>query len=85
MVLKKKQNVVVQSTAETEYVTANVSGKSSSLDRKTTYWSTYGAKGTNKDFVDKRAAIAKDSVFHGKTKHFHINMYHLREEQKMEW
>ena len=35
-------------------------------------------------FVDNQAAIAisKDPVFHGKTKHFNIKLYHLREKQK---
>ena len=37
-----------------------------------------------KIFVDNQAviAISKDPVFHRKTKHFNIKLYHLREKQK---
>lgn len=41
-------------------------------------------KGSTKIFVDNQAAIAisNNPVFHGKTKHFKIKLYFLREVQQ---
>lgn len=80
----EKQDVVVQSTAEAEYVAANASVNQVVWIRKLLADLHMEQNEPTEIFVDNQAAIAisKDSVFHGKTKHFNIKLYHLREEQK---
>ncbi|WZY88683.1 hypothetical protein YC2023_045418 [Brassica napus] len=80
----KKQDVIAQSTAEAEYVAANASVNQAVWIRKLLTDLHMEQEEPTEIFVDNQAAIAisKDSVFHGKTKHFNIKLYHLREEQK---
>jgi len=78
----KKQVVIAQSTAEAEYVAANASVNQAVWIRKLLADLHMEQKEPTEIFVDNQAAIAisKDFVFHGKTKHFNIKLYHLREE-----
>ncbi|RVX00264.1 Retrovirus-related Pol polyprotein from transposon RE1 [Vitis vinifera] len=83
MVLKK-QDVIAQSTAETEYVAANATVNQAIWIRKILADLHMKQKEPTHIHVDNQAAItiSNGSVFHDKTKHFKIKLYHLREEQK---
>ena len=80
----KKQDVIAQSTAEAEYVAANATINQAIWIRKILADLHMKQNEPTQIHVDNQAAIAisNDSVFHGKTKHFKIKLYHLREEQK---
>ena len=80
----KKQDVIAQSTAEAEYVAANATVNQAIWIRKILADLHMKQNEPTQIHVDNQAAIAisNDSVFHGKTKHFKIKLYHLREEQK---
>jgi len=79
----KKQDIVAQSTAEAEFVAATAAVNQALWLRKI-----FGdlhmnqTKGTEV-FVDNQSAIAisHNPVFHGKTKHFNIKLFFLREVQ----
>ena len=79
----KKQDVIAQSTAEAEYVAANATVNQAIWIRKILADLHMKQNEPTQIHVDNQAAIAisNDSVFHGKTKHFKIKLYHLREEQ----
>ncbi|RVW91832.1 Copia protein [Vitis vinifera] len=80
----KKQDVIAQSTAKAEYVAANATINQAIWIRKILADLHMKQNEPTQIHVDNQAAIAisNDSVFHGKTKHFKIKLYHLREEQK---
>lgn len=80
----KKQEMTAQSTAEAEYVAANATVNQAIWIRKILADLHMEQNEPTQVYVDNQAAIAisKDPVFHGKTKHFKIKLYHLREEQK---
>ncbi|RVX14987.1 Retrovirus-related Pol polyprotein from transposon TNT 1-94 [Vitis vinifera] len=80
----KKQDVIAQSTVEAEYVAANATVNQAIWIRKILADLHMKQNEPTQIHVDNQAAIAisNDSVFHGKTKHFKIKLYHLREEQK---
>nr|GMD89755.1 Retrovirus-related Pol polyprotein from transposon TNT 1-94 [Ipomoea batatas] len=80
----KKQEMTAQSTAEAEYVAANATVNQAIWIRKILADLHMEKNEPTQVYVDNQAAIAisKDPVFHGKTKHFKIKLYHLREEQK---
>ena len=78
------ENYLKESTAEAEYVAANATVNQAIWIRKTLADLHMKQNEPTQIYVDNQAAIAisNDSVFHGKTKHFKIKLYHLREEQK---
>ncbi|XP_019237377.1 PREDICTED: uncharacterized protein LOC109217575 [Nicotiana attenuata] len=80
----KKQDVVAQSTAKTEYVAAASAVNYALWVRKLLADLYMEQKKSTEIFVDYQAAIsiANNPVFHGKTKHFKIKLYFLREVQK---
>ncbi|RVX14481.1 Retrovirus-related Pol polyprotein from transposon RE1 [Vitis vinifera] len=80
----KKQDVIAQSTAEIEYVAANATVNQAIWIRKILADLHMKQKEPTHIHVDNQAAItiSNGSVFHDKTKHFKIKLYHLREEQK---
>ena len=80
----KKQDVIAQSTAEAEYVAAAGAVNQALWLRKLLADLNHHQKEPTTIFVDNEAAISisKDPVFHGKTKHFKIKYYVIREVQK---
>ena len=80
----RKQEVVAQSTAEAEYIAAVAAVNQALWLRKLLTDLDMKQKVSTKVFVDNQAtiSIANDPVFHGKTKHFKIKLYFLREVQK---
>ena len=80
----KKQDMIAQSTAEAEYVAANATVNQAIWIRKLLADLHMEQTEPTKIHVDNCAAIAisNDPIFHGRTKHFKIKLYHLREEQK---
>ena len=76
--------MVAQSTAEAEFIAANATVNQAIWIRKLLVDLHMNQIEPTEIFVDNQAAIAisKDPVFHGKTKHFNIKLYHLREEQR---
>jgi len=80
----KKQEVVAQSTAEAEYVAAVVVVNQALWIRKIMTDLHMKQEESTQIFVDNQAAIsiANDLVFHGKTKHFKIKIFLLREVQR---
>lgn len=80
----KKQDVIAQSTAEAEYVAATLAVNQALWIRKLLADLSMEEKRSTKVYVDNQAAIsiANNPVFHGKTKHFKIKLYFLREVQK---
>ena len=82
----KKQDVVAQSTAEAEYVAATAAVNQALWLRKLLADLNQVQQEATQIFVDNEAAIAisNNPVFHGKTKHFKIKYYFLREVQKNE-
>ena len=78
----KKQEVIAQSTAEAEYVTAAVN--QALWIRKLMVDLFMEQKESTQILVDNQAtiSIANNLVFHGKTKHFKLKLYFLREVQK---
>ena len=80
----KKQETVAQSTAEAEFVAATAAANQAVWLRKLCrdlYWNQLEQ---TELFVDNQAAIAIscNPVFHGRTKHFKIKYFFLREVQK---
>ncbi len=80
----RKQDVVAQSTAEAEYVAACATTNQALWLRKLMKDLHEEQNEGTTIFVDNQAAISmsKDPVFHGKTKHFKLKLYFLREVQK---
>ena len=77
----KKQEVIAQSTAEAEYVTVAVN--QALWIRKLMVDLFMEQKESTQILVDNQVAIsiANNPVFHGKTKHFKLKLYFLREVQ----
>jgi hypothetical protein len=80
----KKQETVAQSTTEAEFVAATAAVNQAMWLRKILSDLHLDHKEDTKIFVDNQAAIAisHNPVFHGKTKHFNIKLFFLREVQK---
>lgn len=80
----KKQDIVAQSTAEAEFIAAAAAVNQALWLRKILVDLQMTQAEPTRVFVDNQAAIAisNNSVFHGKTKHFNIKLYFLREVQK---
>ena len=80
----KKQNIVAQSTAEAEFIAATAAANQALWIRKVLVDLNLKQEGCTEVFVDNQAAIAisHNPVFHGKTKHFNIKLFFLREVQK---
>jgi len=81
----KKQEIVAKSTAKVEFIVATSAVVNQVL------WLNFflidlkiEQKESTKVFVDNQAAIAifHNPVFHGKTKHFNIKLFFVREVQK---
>jgi hypothetical protein len=75
---------VAQSTAEAEFIAATAAVNQAMWLRKILSDLHLDHKEATKIFVDNQAAIAisHNPVFHGKTKHFNIKLFFLREVQK---
>jgi hypothetical protein len=82
----KKQEVIAQSTAEAEYVAATAAANQVLWLRKILADLDMEQKKATRVNVDNQAAIAisNNPIFHGKTKHFKLKYYFLREVQKNE-
>jgi hypothetical protein len=80
----KKQETVTQSTAEAEFVAATAAVNQALWLRKILIDLNLEQKESTEILVDNQAAIAisHNPVFHGKTKHFNIKLFFLREVQK---
>ena len=80
----RKQEVVAQSTAEAEYIATVAAVNQALWLRKLLTDLDMKQEVSTKVFVDNQATISivNDPVFHGKTKHFKIKLYFLREVQK---
>ncbi|KAG6489640.1 hypothetical protein ZIOFF_050916 [Zingiber officinale] len=81
----KKQEIVAQSTTEAEFVAAKSVVNQAIWLRKLLNDMSYIMEKEIKVSVDNQAALAisKNPVFHGKTKHFNVKYYYLREVQQM--
>lgn len=80
----KKQDIVAQSTAEAEFIAATAAVNQALWLRKILSDLHLEQEATTEVMVDNEAAIAisKNPVFHGKTKHFCIKLFFLRDVQK---
>ncbi|XP_028116204.1 putative disease resistance protein RGA4 [Camellia sinensis] len=80
----KKQEIVAQSTAEAEFIAATAAANQALWLRKVLSDLHMVQNEGTEIFVDNQAAIAisRNPVFHGKTKHFNIKLYFLREVQQ---
>ena len=80
----KKQEIVAQSTAEAEFIAATAAVNQVLWLQKILSDLSMEEKEPIEISVDNQAAIAisHNPVFHGKTKHFNIKLYFLREVQK---
>ncbi|XP_068475123.1 secreted RxLR effector protein 161-like [Phaseolus vulgaris] len=80
----KKQETVAQSTAEAEFVAVSATVNQALWLRKILTDLNLEHKQSTKIFVDNQAAIAisNNPIFHGKTKHFNIKLFFVREVQK---
>jgi hypothetical protein len=80
----KKQEVIAQSTTEAEYVVATAAVNQAIWIRKLMANLQMEQKESTQILVDNQAAIAiaKNPVFYGKTKHFKLKLYFLREVQR---
>ncbi|RDX88992.1 Copia protein, partial [Mucuna pruriens] len=80
----KKQEVVTQSTAEVEFITAIAVVNQVIWLRNILIDLGLKQDKSTKVFVDNQAAISisQNLVFHGKTKHFNMKLFHLREVQE---
>lgn len=80
----KKQSVVAQSTAEAEFIAATAAANQVLWIRKLLMDLQESQGQSTKILVDNQSAIAiaNNSVFHGKTKHFNVKLYFLREAQQ---
>jgi preprotein translocase subunit SecB len=80
----KKQEIVDQSTAEAEYVVVTASANQAVWIRKLLKDLNLKQNESTQLFVDNQAAISisNNPVFHGRTKHFKIKIFFLREVQQ---
>ena len=80
----KKQDVIAQSTAEAEYAAATAAVNQAIWIRKLLADLHMKQNEPTQIHVDNQAAISisNNPVFHGRTKHFKIKLYFLREVQK---
>ncbi|OIT28784.1 retrovirus-related pol polyprotein from transposon tnt 1-94, partial [Nicotiana attenuata] len=80
----KKQDTVAQSTAQAEFVAATAAVNQALWLREILVDLHMEPRKSTEVFVDNQAAIAisHNPVFHGKTKHFNIKLFFLREVQK---
>ena len=80
----KKQDVVAQSTAEAEYVAATAAVNQAIWIRKILADLHMKQNEPTQIYVDNQAAISilNNPIFHGRTKHFKMKLYFLREEQR---
>lgn len=80
----KKQEIIAQSTAEAEFIAATAAANQAIWLRKILQDLCLKQQESTQIFVDNQAAISISSnpTFHGKTKHFKIKFYFLREIQK---
>ena len=85
--ISKKQETVAQSTAEAEFVAAIAVVNQALWLRKILLDLNLEQKESIEIFVDNQAAIviSHNPVFHGKTKHFNIKLFFLREVHKEEF
>ena len=81
--VSKKQEVISQSTTEAEYVVVATAMNQALWIRKLMADLFMEQKEGTQILVDNQAAIsiANNLVFHGKTKHFKLKLYFLREVQ----
>jgi hypothetical protein len=82
----KKQEIIAQSMAEAEYIAATAAANQVLWLRKILADLDMEQRKATKVNVDNQAAIAisNNPIFHGKTKHFKLKCYFLREVQKNE-
>jgi len=80
----KKQEIVAQSTAETEYVIVAATANQALWIRKLMADLHLKQQESTQLFVDNQAeiSISNNLVFYGKTKHFKIKFFFLREIKK---
>lgn len=80
----KKQEIVAQSTAEAEFISATTAVNHALWLRKILSDLHLEQKASTEVMVDNQAAIAisNNPVFHGKTKHFSIKLFFIRDVQK---
>ena len=80
----RKQEIVVESTVEAEFISTTVAVNQALWLRKVLTDLHMEQKEETKMFVDNQAtiAISNNLIFHGKTKHFNIKLYFLKEVQK---
>ena len=80
----KKQEVVAQSAAEAEFLAATAAANHAIWLRKLMQDLEMEVEGPTEILVDNQAALAisQNPVFHGRTKHFKIKFYYLREVQQ---
>jgi len=80
----KKQEIVAQSTAKAEFIAATTAINQALWLRKMLTDLHLEQDTTTEVMVDNQAAIAisKNPIFHGKTKHFSIKLFFLRDVQK---
>ena len=80
----KKQETVTQSTAEAEFVAVTAAVNQALWLKKILLDLNLEQKESTEILVDNQAAISifNNPVFHGKTKHFNIKLFFLREVQK---
>lgn len=80
----KKQEVIAQSTAKEKYVVAIATMNQAIWIRKLMVDLQIEQKESTQILIDNQAAIsiAKNPVFHGKTKHFKLKLYFLKEVQR---
>lgn len=80
----KKQEVVAQSTAEAEFVVATAAVNQAIWLRNILADLGLKQEQSTPIFVDNQAAISisYNPVFHGKTKHFNVKLFYLREVQE---
>ena len=80
----KKQEIVAQSTAEAEFIAATATVNQALWLKKILSDLSMEEREPTEISVDNQVviAISHNLVFHGKTKHFNIKLYFLREVQK---
>ncbi|PKI56466.1 hypothetical protein CRG98_023104 [Punica granatum] len=79
----KKQDIVAQSIAEAKLIAATTAANQAVWLRKLMNDLGFGVEEATTSYVDNQAAIAvsQNLVFHGKTKHFKVKYFYLREVQ----
>ena len=80
----KKQEIVAQSTTKAEFIAATIAINQAIWLRKILSDLNMEQEESTKILVDNQAtiAISHNPVFHGKTKHFNIKLFFLREVKK---